>query len=142
VEVLCFAKKIFRENEVESYVSKWDIFYFIFRPRERCMSLVYYAVFIQYCYEKYSFYSCTCISLYDISCHFLCAILNQMSFCMQDQITENDVKMVQVEVLCFAKKIFRENEVESYVSKWDIFYFIFRPRERCMSLVYYAVFIQ
>lgn len=61
----CFAKKIFRENEVEFYVSKWDIFNFIFWPRA--------FFFIQLCHKKYSVhekYLCTCISLYDISCLF------------------------------------------------------------------------
>lgn len=68
VEVFfCFAKKIFRENEVEFYISKWDIFNFIFWPRA--------FFFIQLCHKKYSVhekYLCTCISLYDISCLFLC----------------------------------------------------------------------
>lgn len=70
VEVFfCFTKKIFRENEVEFYVSKWDIFNFIFWPR--AFFLFSYAIkSIQYSvHEKYL---CTCISLYDISCLFLC----------------------------------------------------------------------
>lgn len=52
----CFAKKIFRENEVEFYVSKWDIFNFIFWPRA--------FLFIQLCHKKYSVFSTWKVFMY------------------------------------------------------------------------------
>lgn len=74
-----FAKKIFRELRL-SFISVSGIFFtFHFFLTKREMSLVKYVFFIQFCCEKYSVSSCTCI-WYFLS--FFCVICNQSSFCL------------------------------------------------------------